>query len=171
MFKFNKNQNFKFSINWDVQNTINDTVKNFRKIIMTRLFLTKIVSNFRWNFKGFRKICEESERNYEETVKKFWIHLGEILKKFRKIWEPYEGILKQFWNFLCWRGVWRCMHVKLAPQTPQPLDRDRLTGPASEQGGRQFWYTVEVNCVMVTLKDTSSTRKLQLHNHNRNWEL
>ncbi len=37
--------------------------------------------------------------------------------------------------FDVWRGVWRCAHGKLAPQTRHPLARDCHIGPASWQGG------------------------------------
>ncbi len=56
----------------------------------------------------------------------------------------HSTIFKTFfllWAFILkdpvfWRGIWRCTHASLAPQTPNSLAWDRLTRPALEQGGK-----------------------------------
>ncbi len=73
----------------------------------------------------------------------FSLKLWHIIRIFRNVFCRYlnqlQCIVSKNWltaGFCFWRrGIWRCTHAKLDPQTQHPLARDRLTKPASKQGG------------------------------------
>ncbi len=74
----------------------------------------------------FRRRIQEMEIEWVNNVGgEIWFHtIHNLIPQWNK-WV----------DSLCWRGVWRCTQAKLVSQTPHHLAQDRLTGPASKQGG------------------------------------
>ncbi len=63
-----------------------------------------------------------------------------------------------------WRGLWRCMHAKLAPLTPHPLARDRHNGPASRQRGESFGagnLSAPISLLLLKCADSATTLSLR----------
>ncbi len=62
-----------------------------------------------------------------------------------------------------WRGVWRCMHAKLAPQTPHPLPAIATLGLRRDKGERFEAGNLSAPISPLLLKCADGETTLSLH--------